>query len=123
MPYKILPNCTGCGDCINLCVNGAITPGPNDDPQINPDNCLTCPSQTQCIPAVDCSIGAIEYYDVETLKYRIDKNACGNCGACVGECPVHAITQTGNTYKININKCVGCGNCVGVCPNNAILTN
>jgi len=122
MPYKILSNCIGCGDCANLCVNGAITLNQNDDPQIDPNKCLTCPSHLHCVPAIDCSVGALEYYDVEAPKYKIDETACVNCGTCIGECPVKAITQSGDTCEININKCVGCGNCVGMCPNSAIVS-
>lgn len=40
---------------------------------------------------------------------------CIACGACVGECPVDAISE-GDIYVIDAGKCIDCGACAAVCP-------
>ena len=54
------------------------------------------------------------------MAYKIDKNACVNCGTCAGMCPVGAIRMVDGKYKIDPSKCVGCGMCANICPMNAI---
>ena len=54
------------------------------------------------------------------MAHAIDKGKCVGCGACAGECPVGAISQSGSVYVIDEGKCIDCGNCVGVCPVEAI---
>ena len=46
---------------------------------------------------------------------------CVACGACVGECPVEAITAGDPVYEINADSCIDCGVCVASCPSDAIL--
>jgi uncharacterized protein len=48
--------------------------------------------------------------------YKVQK--CQNCGRCVTECPVEAITL--EPLNIGYQKCLGCGKCVGVCTFGAI---
>ena len=40
---------------------------------------------------------------------------CINCGACVSECPVEAISE-GATKHVISDACIDCGSCAGVCP-------
>lgn len=52
---------------------------------------------------------------------KIDKETCVGCGACVGACPVNAISFDGDgKAEINLDICIQCGTCVGTCPVNAI---
>jgi len=44
---------------------------------------------------------------------------CIACGACIGECPVEAISE-GEIYLINAETCTDCGACASVCPTGAI---
>ncbi|MFO7869181.1 MAG: 4Fe-4S binding protein [Bacteroidales bacterium] len=44
---------------------------------------------------------------------------CIACGACIGECPVEAISE-GEIYVIDPDLCTDCGACVEVCPTGAI---
>jgi ferredoxin len=54
-------------------------------------------------------------------KANIDKATCVGCGACVGMCPVSAISLDGNNKAVvDESKCIECGACVGGCPVGAI---
>ncbi|MDA3799662.1 MAG: 4Fe-4S binding protein [Kiritimatiellae bacterium] len=50
----------------------------------------------------------------------VDKDLCTGCSACVGSCPVEAITMDGDKAVIDADACVDCGACVGECPVEAI---
>ncbi|HBD94548.1 MAG: 4Fe-4S ferredoxin [Spirochaetes bacterium GWF1_31_7] len=52
------------------------------------------------------------------MAYKIS-NDCIECGSCVSECPVNAITD-GSPYKIDAATCTDCGACASVCPVDAI---
>lgn len=57
------------------------------------------------------------------MVYKINPNACIGCHACMGVCPVMAITDdAGNPGKCKIvpEKCISCGTCAAVCPVMAI---
>ncbi|MBN1697756.1 MAG: 4Fe-4S binding protein [Spirochaetales bacterium] len=51
----------------------------------------------------------------------IDKVLCEMCGICVGNCPVNAISITGDdAAEINMNECIRCGECHDICPAKAV---
>ena len=52
--------------------------------------------------------------------FRVDKEKCVGCGACVEVCPAQAISMVGGKAKINADKCVDCGRCAQVCPQGAL---
>lgn len=54
------------------------------------------------------------------MAYKIT-DACVNCGACEGECPVGAISEQGNARVIDADTCVSCGACSAACPTEAII--
>ncbi len=54
------------------------------------------------------------------MAYKIDKDACTNCGACAAECPVEAISEKGDVHQIDADTCIDCGACESVCPADAI---
>jgi ferredoxin len=53
------------------------------------------------------------------MAYKIS-DACINCGACEGECPVNAISEKNDVRVIDANTCISCGACSAVCPVEAI---
>jgi ferredoxin len=54
------------------------------------------------------------------MAYKIT-DACINCGACEGECPVGAISESGGKRVIDEAKCASCSACVSACPTEAIV--
>ena len=51
------------------------------------------------------------------MAYKINQNKCIKCGACVGSCPVNAISFDANgNVVIDPKKCISCGTCYAVCP-------
>jgi ferredoxin len=53
------------------------------------------------------------------MAYKITSD-CISCGACVGDCPVEAISAGAEIYEIN-DACIDCGACVDSCPVDAIV--
>ena len=54
------------------------------------------------------------------MAYKIT-DACVSCGACMGACPVDAISEGDPIYKIDPDTCIDCGACVDTCPSEAIV--
>lgn len=50
-------------------------------------------------------------------------DACVNCGTCVDNCPVEAISEGELKHVIDADICVGCGTCADNCPVEAIEEN
>ncbi len=50
----------------------------------------------------------------------VDKDTCSGCEACVGSCPVEAISMQDNIAVVNADECIDCGACVSECPVEAI---
>ena len=64
-------------------------------------------------------IGASHISRSMIMAYKIS-DACVNCGACEGECPVGAISEANGVRVIDADACISCGACAGVCPTEAI---
>ena len=47
------------------------------------------------------------------MAYKIS-DACVNCGACEGECPVGAISEADGKRVIDASVCAGCGACAAI---------
>jgi NADH-quinone oxidoreductase subunit F len=58
------------------------------------------------------------------ITYRIDREACDGCGACLSACAQSFITGTpkkGETFQIDELRCDRCGACAAVCKRGAVL--
>ncbi|MFC2001898.1 NADH-ubiquinone oxidoreductase-F iron-sulfur binding region domain-containing protein [Chloroflexota bacterium] len=58
----------------------------------------------------------------ELITYSIDKEKCPDCGLCVKDCPVEAITSMGKKKPVVLDqeKCIKCGACYDVCKLGAV---
>ncbi|MBI4831698.1 MAG: 4Fe-4S binding protein [Candidatus Lindowbacteria bacterium] len=79
-----------------------------------------------CCPCCCASMKGITQRGYDKHKYlnalfeaHVDKDACTNCEACVGRCPVGAITML-EAATVDRAKCLGCGLCASGCPVTAI---
>ena len=55
------------------------------------------------------------------MPVTVDKDTCIGCGACVGTCPVSALSLDENgKSQCDESICVSCFSCVGACPVSAI---
>ena len=50
------------------------------------------------------------------MAYKIDKEKCVSCGACIDACPVSCI-KFGDDGKAEIDAtlCISCGTCAATC--------
>lgn len=55
------------------------------------------------------------------MAYKIIKEECTACGACIDECPVEAISKGAEFYTIDPELCTECGVCFDICPTEAIV--
>ncbi len=55
------------------------------------------------------------------MAVTVNKDTCIGCGACVGTCPVSALSLDGDgKATCDAGTCIDCGACVGTCPVEAI---
>lgn len=57
--------------------------------------------------------------NVQGEYITIDCSSCVSCGACVGLCPVDALSFQGELIAIS-SECIGCEYCIDSCPVEAI---
>lgn len=56
-----------------------------------------------------------------TMPVTVDKDTCIGCGACVGVCPVSALSLDENgKSECDEAVCISCLSCTGACPVSAI---
>lgn len=144
--YEICQNiCVGCGDCFDVCKDGAIILPERSYYQINVEKCTSCGKCT-----ASCKYGAIK---VAFKNYVLDSELCVGCGKCIDVCTAEggAITWERDYYEvrgkckpdrckhecitaceedaitivegkavIDLAKCTRCGKCVPVCPEGAV---
>lgn len=66
-----------------------------------------------------CPLTCAWCHNPETQNYHPqalqDREKCVGCGACVKECPHHAISQVGEKTETDYAKCEACGTCLDAC--------
>ena len=56
-----------------------------------------------------------------TLRPRADPNLCTNCGACIEQCPVSALSLSTGLPQVNADLCITCFCCQEICPEKAMM--
>lgn len=54
------------------------------------------------------------------MAAKVNGDKCVACEACVGTCPVEAISMKDGKACVDDSKCIDCGACVAGCPAEAI---
>lgn len=55
------------------------------------------------------------------MPVTINRDTCIGCGACVGVCPVGALSMDDEMKSVvDEGTCIDCGSCVSACPVEAI---
>jgi electron transport complex protein RnfB len=49
-----------------------------------------------------------------------NQELCTECQACIGRCPMEALTSDGEGIVHDLDRCIGCGLCVPTCPSEAL---
>ncbi|MCJ7509122.1 MAG: 4Fe-4S binding protein [candidate division Zixibacteria bacterium] len=47
---------------------------------------------------------------------QLEKEECGQCGACIATCRFDALRLSPSQLEITMENCTLCGECVLVCP-------
>jgi NAD-dependent dihydropyrimidine dehydrogenase PreA subunit len=53
------------------------------------------------------------------VTITVDQSMCMRCGACVGTCPVNAMTLEETRITVS-DECIGCNLCLRTCPVGAL---
>ncbi len=87
-----------------------------------PERCIGCGTcEEVCsmtyFKVADPEKSAIRIFEPETEGEPYVATFCNQCGECIDECPVMALSRL-KTGVVRVNKrlCVGCYACVGFCP-------
>ncbi len=71
------------------------------------------PSNRTAIFFQGCPFDCLFCHNPETIRM------CVNCGVCVRNCPVRALTFDGDRVVWDEEKCVKCDTCIRVCPHDS----
>lgn len=115
--------CEGLGDCVRVCLFGALSMGKSGLPVVDESKCTACGACAQACPKhVLALVGKNSRVTVRCstklpakLVAKACKAGCIACKKCVKDCPYGAITMNGNLPVVDHDQCTRCGICLGSC--------
>lgn len=122
-PKKCPYACVGLGDCVDVCVFGALSIR-DGLVHVDEERCTACGACVKACPRHVISVLPREASVVVRCRNsdtgRVAREACMKgciaCKRCEKECKYDAIHVTDGFAKIDVEKCTRCGDCVKVCP-------
>ncbi len=55
-----------------------------------------------------------------TVRPQADPESCTGCGTCIDQCPMSALTMSGDLPQVDADTCITCFCCQEVCPEKAM---
>lgn len=77
--------------------------------RILPFSSVDGPGNRTAIFLQGCNFNCLYCHNPETI------NICSSCGACIGVCPVGALSKADNNVVWDVNKCASCDACIRKC--------
>lgn len=126
--HTCIYGCTGCGTCMGVCKNKAISINEHRICEIEPQKCVGCGlCEKVCPQGIIHLRNKDDSFVVKCSNLDRGKTAlsscdvsCIACGICNKNCPSGAIRVEGGCALINQDECLSCGNCVVKCPRNVV---
>lgn len=131
MTFSIAQSCSGCGRCVSICPERAITGETGKAHLIDSRLCIDCGA---C--AIVCADEAIlDEHGVPfaiqglclgtPLRAVVHEESCTGCGECVKTCPLGAIVRViaqgrAAFARVLESRCTGCAVCQLECDKGAI---
>lgn len=88
---------------------GSRTPAAAPVNKIIPFSCVDGFGNRTAIFLQGCNQDCLYCHNPETI------HMCRNCGACVGTCPVNALSVENGTVTYDMEQCCGCDTCLKTC--------
>ena len=120
--------CVGCGICVNVCPNGAISLNGYGVAEVEAERCTGCGlCVSECPREVIRLLERGSRIAVCCSNRDLGKNArkycevsCIGCGICEKTCPSGAAAVRENLSRIDEALCLSCGQCAVKCPRHCI---
>lgn len=118
--------CLGFGDCVKVCLFGALSMGESRLPKVNYTKCTGCG-----LCAAECPHGLFQNIAADKkgaivlcsnknpIKPEVAKSckiSCRKCGLCVKNCPKQCISLDSLIPTVDYGRCDSCGICAEKCP-------
>lgn len=123
--------CIGLGDCVKVCLFGALSMGPDGLPVVDKSKCVACGKCASACPkrlfkTIDADtkgpVALCSSHSDNKPQIRKDCSAgCFKCGMCARKCEAGAVDVSSGIPVIDYTKCTQCGECIKACPDKVLV--